>query len=195
MKKRILLIGLVVSIALSSSACSLSKRIVTKDSNSAPITGEIETTAEETTEEPTVAEPQAVKPGNFIEQGNLKISLLKAVQYDKIESDFFDAEPDDGKKYLVLFMEAENISDEDQHINIFYSEAYLDDYEIDQETLLVKPDDYDMFSGDLKPGKKLKGYLCYQVDPDWGKLEMTYTDGMFNNTFTYDFIVTPEDLS
>lgn len=195
MKKRILLIGLVISIALSSSACSLSKKIVTRDSNSAPITGEVETTAEETTEEPTVAEIQAQKPGNYIEQGNLKISLLKAVQYDKIESELFDAEPDAGKKYLVLFMEAENISDEDQYINMFYTQAYVDDYEVEQDALIVEPEGYGMFSGDLAPGKKLKGYLCYQVDPDWQKLEVTYTDGIIGDNPSYDFVVTPDDLS
>ena len=99
------------------------------------------------------------------------------------------------KKYLVLFFDVENVSDEDQYVNMFYWDAYADDYEIDQETLIVKPDDYDMLSGDLAVGKKMKGYICYQVDKDWEKLEATYTDGILDSNDKYEFIVTPKDLS
>lgn len=188
--KKILLIALVATMALASTACSSSDNNTSK-----PVTGSIEATTETPTEEPTVAELQAQKPGNYIEQDNLKITLEKAVQYDKIESDYISDEPDAGKKYLVLFMEAENISDEDQYINMFYTQAYVDDYEVEQDALIVEPEGYGMFSGDLAPGKKLKGYVCYQVDPDWKSLEFTYTDGILDTSATYDFIVTPDDLT
>ncbi|MGN1432919.1 MAG: DUF4352 domain-containing protein [Ruminococcus sp.] len=197
MKKKIVLIALVATFALGATACS-SLRSNSSTSSESQITGTIETTEKATeaptTEAPTIAE--AVKPGNYIEKGNLKISLESAKQYDEIQqSEYYTAKPEDGKKYLVLFFEVENISSEEQYINMFYCKAYIDDYDIDQTTLLANSEGYDMLGGDLAAGKKLKGYVCYEVDPDWQKLEFEYKDGITSDSETYDFIVTPDDLS
>ncbi len=200
--KRFILIALATAMVFATTACGgagTSNQETTAEETSQN-TGTIEVETEVTTEIPTTAKSteitsEAIKPGNYVEHDNLKFSFEKAIQYDKIESDYYTAEPEDGKKYLVLFFEVENISDEDQYINIFYSKAYLDDYDIDQTSLLVEPEGYSMLSGDLAPGKKQKGYICYEVNPDWKKLEMTYRDGALNTSPTYDFVVTPDNLS
>lgn len=202
MKKKILLISLVATMAISAVACAPTNN---QNDESSQKVGTIEATTEAPTEAPAEAPTEAptvanvvVGPGNYIEKGNLKISLESAKQYDEIKNgddDIFTAEPKDGKKYLVLFFEAENISSEDQYINTFYHNAYLDDYDIDQTMLIVEPEGYSMFSGDLAAGKKLKGYVAYEVDPDWKKLEFTYTDGISSSSDTYEFVVTPDDLT
>ena len=196
--KKLIIIAMIAAMALSVSACGASPNS-TSDSSNSQKTGAVETTVEETTEtvtEPQTTVPSAVGPGNYIESGNLKISFEMAKQYDEIQqSEYYTDKPEDGKKYLVLFFEIENISSEEQSINMFYHKAYLDDYEIDQKTLLANPEGYDMLSGDLAAGKKLKGYVCYEVAPDWQKLEFTYTDGISSNSEKYDFVVTPDDLS
>lgn len=195
--KKLIIIAMIAVMAFSVTACG--SKNTTPDSSSSQKTDAIETTAEITTE--VVTEPQttvasAVGPGNYIEGGNLKISFEMAKQYDEIQqSEYLTAKPAEGKKYLVLFFEIENISSEEQNINMFYHKAYLDDYEIDQKALLVKPEGYDMLSGNLAAGKKLKGYVCYEVDPDWQKLEFTYTDGISSDSEKYDFVVTPDELS
>lgn len=195
--KKLIIIAMIAVMAFSVTACG--SKNTTPESSSSQKTDAIETTAEVTTE--VVTEPQttvasAVGPGNYIEGGNLKISFEMAKQYDEIQqSEYLAAKPAEGKKYLVLFFEIENISSEEQNINMFYHKAYLDDYEIDQKALLVNPEGYDMLSGNLAAGKKLKGYVCYEVDPDWQKLEFTYTDGISSDSEKYDFVVTPDELS
>lgn len=196
--KKLIIIAVIAVMALSVSACGTSLNSTSNNSSSQK-TGAIETTAEVTTEkatEPQTTVPSSVGPGNYIESGNLKISFEMAKQYDEIkQSEYYTAKPEDGKKYLVLFFEVENVSSEEQDINMFYHKAYLDDYEIDQTALMVNPEGYDMLSGDLAAGKKLKGYVCYEVDLDWQKLEFTYTDGISSNAEKYDFVVTPDELS
>lgn len=142
--------------------------------------------------------PTAAKPGESVQNSNFKIGLTSAKLYDKItfgEGDFtYDTTPDEGKKFLVLFFEAENVSSEEQHINMFYYESYLDDTKIESETLLSDVEGMSLFSGDIAAGKKMTGYVAYQVNPDFEKLEFTYTDGMSSGSDKYNFIITPEDL-
>lgn len=196
MKKKIILIALAATMAFGATACEVSTN---NDTEPTAKTGAVEKTKEENTVTTTTSSNTegAVSLGNFIEKGNYKFSFVDAKQYDEIkdpENEFLDATPSEGKKYLVLFFEVENISSEKQNVNLFYYKAYLDDYDIDQETILAHPEGYEMLSGDLAPGKKLKGYVCYEVDPDWKKLEFTYTDGILDSDTTYDFVVTSDEV-
>lgn len=194
----LILAALISTAALT--GCNNASTQSTLDESSSQTTGTIAATEVETeapTEAPTQAESSAIAPGSFVEHDNYKISFEMAKQYDEIQGDneFLTATPADGKKYLVLFFEFENISDEDQYVNIYYQKAYLDDYDIDSTLLVVEPEGYSTLAGDVAPGKKLKGYVAYEVDPDWQKLEFTYTDGLSADSPSYDFVVTPDDLS
>ena len=66
---------------------------------------------------------------------------------------------------------------------------------IDETYIFSDVEGYEDLSGDLAPGKKLKGYVCYEVNPDWQKFEFSYTDGIVSSDPTYEFVVTPDDLS
>lgn len=196
--KKVILITIVTAMLLTTTACGAMRRRIKEETSQK--TGTIEFTTEApteeiTTEEPTQAKIEAIKPGNYVEHDNLKFSFEKASQYDEIGEGYFVNEPEDGKKYLVLFFEVENISDEDQYVSVYDCEAYLDDYSIDQTILLTDVDGYDSLSSDIAPGKKAKGYFCYEVNSDWQKFELTYTDGIFSTDPTYEFVVTPDDLS
>ena len=197
MKKRMMLIALAAAMVIGTTACS---GITPTQTSESQITGTIETTVEttEATTEAVTTAPveEAVKPGHYIEKGNLKISFEFAKQYDEIKEDeYYSDKPEEGKKYLVLFFEVENISSEEQDIDLLYTESYLDDYDINRTLLFAKPEGYDDLGGTLAPGKKLKGYVCYEVDSSWKKLEFQYQDGMFTSSPTYNFVVTPDDLS
>lgn len=197
------LFTLFIAAALISTTALTGCSTANKSQESSQTTGTIAATEEKTeaeTEAPTKAEPEssAIKPGNFVEHDNFKISFEMAKQYDEIQqgdSEFLIAKPDDGKKYLVLFFEFENVSDEEQNVNMLYGKAYCDDYDINSTLLMVQPEGYSTLSGDLDVGKKRKGYVAYEVDPDWKKLEFTYKDGISSKAPKYDFVVTPEDLS
>lgn len=196
--KKVILITIVTAMLLTTTACGTMRRRIKEETSQKTGTIEVTTeapTEEITTEEPTQAKIEAIKPGNYVEHDNLKFSFEKASQYDEIGEEFFVNKPEDGKKYLVLFFEVENISDEDQYVSVYDCEAYLDDYSIDQTILLTDVDGYDSLSSDIAPGKKAKGYFCYEVNSDWQKFELTYTDGIFSTDPTYEFVVTPDDLS
>ena len=196
--KKVILITIVTAMLLTTTACGAMRRRIKEETSQK--TGTIEFTTEApteeiTTEEPTQAKIEAIKPGNYVEHDNLKFSFEKASQYDEIGEEFFVNKPEDGKKYLVLFFEVENISNEDKYVSVYDCEAYLDDYSIDQTILLTDVDGYESLNSDIAPGKKAKGYFCYEVNSDWQKFELTYTDGIFSTDPTYEFVVTPDDLS
>lgn len=195
MKKKIIIALLATVMAISVTACSTSG---SSSSQSSQKTGAIETTVkaeEETTQKPTEPESSAIKPGNYVEHDNLKFSFESAKTYDEIkQSDYYSDKADDGKEYLVLFFEVQNISDEEQNLNMFYYKAYVDDYDVDMKTLLAEPEGYSLLSGDIAKGKKMKGYVAYEVDKGWKNFELTYTDGLSSNSPTYEFFVTPNDI-
>ena len=196
--KKVILITIVTAMLLTTTACGTMRRRLKEETSQKTGTIEVTTeapTEEITTEEPTQAEVKAIKPGNYVEIDNLKFSFEKASQYDEIGEGYFVDKPEDGKKYLVLFFEVENISNEEQHVNMFYYDAYVDDYTIDETYIFSDVEGYEDLSGDLAPGKKLKGYVCYEVNPDWQKFEFSYTDGIVSSDPTYEFVVTPDDLS
>ena len=136
--------------------------------------------------------------GDYAENDTWKISFLDAKTYSEIkgETEYLTTSADDGKEYLVLFFEVENISDEDDYFNYYNITAYEDNYATNIEVLLGgAPEGYDMLVGDVAAGRMLKGYLAWQVDADWEKFEMTYSADLFNNSDRCDFIIYKSDIS
>lgn len=191
-------------LATSTVSCSggSSRSSATSENTSSQTKGKAETQAEKETQAETEPETEvqttAAGIGEYIQGENFKITLADAKLYDEIQSpdsEYLTDTPDDGNQYLVLFLEAENISDEEQNINMFYYDAYLDDTSVDTELLFTEPEGYSMFSDDVAAGKKLKGYVAYQVPKgDWSTLEFTYEDGILSDSEKYEFIVNSNDI-
>ncbi len=134
--------------------------------------------------------------GQYIEKGNWRISLLDAKTYTDIPSDneFFKQEAASGKEYLILFFEADNISDEDDYFNYLYFSAYADDTSVDIATLMGDIDGFGSVSGDVAAGKKIKGYAAWEVDTGWNSFEVSYNDDFGSNKTTACFKVSPSDI-
>lgn len=134
--------------------------------------------------------------GQYVEGENWKISLLDAKTYSSIPDDsgFYSDEPDSGKKYLVLFFEAENISGKDDYFNPLNVEAYADGYSTDVEILINKPEGYAWLSGDVAAGKKIKGCLAWQVEENWSEFEMTYNNGIWSDDKAASFRISSADV-
>lgn len=139
--------------------------------------------------------PQTATVGQSVEGPDWKISLLSAKTYDKITDGMLETTPDEGKVYLVCFFEVENVSDEDNYFNYFYVESYVDGYNEDISVLLSEVDGNSILSGDVAAGKKLKGYLAWQVDPDWEELEVSYKSDVWTGDKAATFVVTPDQVS
>lgn len=134
--------------------------------------------------------------GEYVENKDWKISLLEAREYDSIDSDYYSDKPEiEGNKFVVLFFEVENVSNEDNHFNMFYYESYIDGYSADTELLMNDPENYKMLSGDVAAGKKMKGYVAYEVTPDWQEIEFSYKDWVGTSDKVATFLIKPENIT
>ena len=136
------------------------------------------------------------KVGEYVEGDVWRISLLDAKQYDSLDGQYYSDKPEiEGNKFVVLFFEVENISENDDHFNMFYIESYIDDYSTDTKYLVNNPENYKKLSGDVASGKKLKGYVAYEVNPGWSKVEFSYKNWLGTSGKIATFLVTPEDIT
>lgn len=117
-----------------------------------------------------------------VEKGII-MTILSAGEY---ESDNQFIQPADGKIYYKVDVEIANNSDKDTAISsIVNTEAYVDDYSID-ETYPAGIDN--MLSGELAAGKKIKGSLVYEVDSDFKVLELQYKPNIWlKNKVVFEF--------
>lgn len=188
MKKMIVIILLSITI-IGFASLPTSKEVTTK--------GQIETGQQKQTvvEEEASKEVESAKVGEFIEGETWKISLLSAKQYDVIPDEYFETKPEvEGNKFVVLFFEVENISSYDDHFNMFYFESYIDGYSAQSKTLLSKVEGYSSLSGDVASGKKMKGYVAFEVQPNWQEIEFSYKKFVGNSAKVATFLVTPSQL-
>lgn len=51
-----------------------------------------------------------------------------------------------------------------------------------------------LLTGDVAAGKKLKGYLAWEVSPEWEELEISYKDNLWTGEKAATFVVTPDQL-
>lgn len=134
--------------------------------------------------------------GEYVENKDWKISLLEAREYDSIDDEYYSDKPEiEGNKFIVLFFEVENVSNEDNHFNMFYYESYIDGYSADTELLMNDPENYKMLSGDVAAGKKMKGYVAYEVTPDWQEIEFSYKDWVGTSNKVATFLIKPENIT
>lgn len=202
--KRVLTILIAVTLLLGTTACSATQSGTanSQSSNTATTEQKTGTIAQETdkeTEEATTktVEVDPVGPGNYIEDEGLKISFLTATQYSKISSGErygYEDKPDKGKVFLVFTFEFENKGSEKINVSSMYFSAYCDDYDVDDTYISNAPNELERLSGDIGKGKKVKGYVAYQVDKDWKNFEMTYDDGLSDDS-QLKFIVTPDTIT
>lgn len=191
MKKKVLLVLLAAAMVLSVSACSPSGT-----TSSGTTVGNASSQAESKTEPPTEANKVATI-GDFVQSETLKITLTDAKVYDEIvdkDNEYLKNTPKDGKKFLVLFLEAENLSKDDAYINILYYDAYADDKSVDATTLYTTPEGESAFTGNVASGKRLSGYVAYEVNKDWKDFEFTYKDGPLSNSTKFTFAFSSSDI-
>lgn len=136
--------------------------------------------------------PMTAGVGGTVAYENLKITLDKAEYYED-SSDFPLDTPAEGKKYVLLWLTAENIGTEDDFVNMFNEESYCDDTAIDPEALMFSVEGETLW-GDVASGKKRAGYVAYQVAEDWQNLEFIYQPDMFSDDSKMTFVVNSEDV-
>lgn len=131
--------------------------------------------------------------GNTVSNDKWALTVQSAKVFEEMKGDLITETPDDGNVYLVLFCEVENKTDKDDYFNYLYFDSYVDGYSTSLEVILSKPDGYNMLTGDVAAGKKLKGAIVWQVGKGWKEFETSYKEIGAQDKIT--FKVTPSDIT
>lgn len=198
--KKILAFLMAAAIAVSVVGCTIedeSSKVITDIQSSTTEDNKEQEQKEESSKEPEESKEEvtAAKVGQSVEGPNWKISLTGAKTYEQLGSEYMTEEPEEGKVYLACFFEVENVSDEDDYFNYFFIESYVDGYNQDIAITMSDIEGMSVLSGDVAAGKKLKGYLVWEVSPDWKELEISYKDDLWSGDKVATFVVTPDQLT
>lgn len=112
--------------------------------------------------------------GDTLTDGSLSLTLTGAYKYDFIGEGYFVNTPAEGKEYLVLFFDIENISDEDEFISYYDFDGYVDDVACDTTIIFNDVDGIKNLSANLASGKKAQGFVAFEVNKNWKDFEISY---------------------
>jgi len=110
-------------------------------------------------------------------EGQIFTIKVKSAEIMETADDYgTEVEPKKGDVFLLIQLEAKNISDEDDYFNRFSFLGYADDFEAEQTDYLLTDDWDGMMTGDIVAGKGMRGYLIYEVPEDWKVFELDFEE-------------------
>ena len=122
--------------------------------------------------------------GETAELNDVQVTLLsykesKGSEYNK---------PSDGNVFLMAEFEIVNNSDSEMNVSSVMSfEAYADDYSLNYSFGALMDNEDRQMDGTIAAGKKMKGYIGYEVPKDWSTVEIHFTDDVWsNNKFKFE---------
>lgn len=117
--------------------------------------------------------------------GEFKFTLTGAYTYDSIGDDYLANVPTDGKEYLVLFFDVENISAKSEYISYYDFDGYVDDMACDDISIFGDIEGIKNLSFNLAPGKKAQGFVAFEVNKDWNEFEIHYKKFLGDKTLVF----------
>lgn len=112
--------------------------------------------------------------GDTLTDDEFKITLTGAYMYDSIGDGSLVDTPADGKEYLLFFFDVENISNEDEFISYYDFDGYVDNVSCDTTIIFNDVDGTKNLSVNLASGKKVQGFVAFEVNKDWKDFEIRY---------------------
>lgn len=124
--------------------------------------------------------------GEIAELKNVQVTLLS---YDETTGSQWAA-PADGNVFVLAEFEIANNTDHDLAISSMLSfEAYADDYTLNYSlSALLARDGLTQLDGTIAAGKKMKGWIGWEVPSDWSEVEIHFTDNVWSNN-NFKFII------
>lgn len=121
-------------------------------------------------------EPETVSLVMNEMNGNEKVSVTMTglCQYETLESDIYTDTPEDGKVFLVLFLNISNRDNGDDYINPEALSATVDGKEISHCVLFNEPESYETIFDHLAAGEQKDGFIAWQVPSDWNDFQVEY---------------------
>lgn len=111
-----------------------------------------------------------------LENDDFRITLNDALMYSSINTGSFTNTPAEGKEYLVFFFDVENLGDKSLYLSSYSFDGYVDGYSVNPKTLFGDIDGYSDMSSNIAPGKKVKGYVAFEIDTTWKNFEISYDE-------------------
>lgn len=139
----------------------------------------------ETTEIATSEEGSVFRVGETAEMNDIQITL---VNYEESNGSEYNT-PSEGNVFVLANFEISNNSDSELAVSSMASfEAYADDYALNYSiSALIEKQDSTQLDGTVAPGKKMNGWIGYEVPSDWYNIEIHFTDNVWsNNKFVFE---------
>lgn len=122
--------------------------------------------------------------GETAEMNDVQVTLLK---YSESKGSEYN-KPSDGNMFLMAEFEIVNNSDSEMNVSSMLSfEAYADDYVLNYSLGAITENNDTQLDGTIAAGKKMKGYIGYEVPKDWSTVEIHFTDDVWSdNKFKFE---------
>lgn len=124
------------------------------------------------------------KVGEIAELNGVQVALT---DYRESTGGDFN-KPDDGNIFVLAEFEIVNNTDDELAVSSLLSfEAYdADDYKLDYSLSALMEKEGSQLDGTIAPGKKLKGWIGWEVPSDYKNIEVHFTDNVWtNNKFKF----------
>ena len=135
------------------------------------------------------------KLGETLDFNGLQLTFDSIERYVDTTNGFVLDKAAEGKEFVILWFTVSNNTESSQYLNMFYEDSYCDDYSVDPQILLYNYKGDTLLGSNVSPGKKAKGYICYQLDTTWQKLEFYYSPDIWKSSSKMMFEATPADIA
>lgn len=123
--------------------------------------------------------------GETAEMNDVQITMMS---YEESTGSEFNT-PAEGNVFVLVNFEIANNSDSELLVSSMASfEAYADDYALNYSlNALLDKQDSTQLDGTVASGKKMNGWIGYEVPADWKNLEIHFTDNVWSsNKFIFN---------
>lgn len=123
------------------------------------------------------------RKGEIAELNDVQVTLTN---YEESTGDDFN-KPSDGNVFVLAEFEITNNSDKEIVISSVMSfEAYADDYALNYSLGAMIEKEGSQLDGTVAAGKKMKGWIGWEVPQDYTNVEIHFTDNVWsNNKFVF----------
>ena len=120
--------------------------------------------------------------GDTVEMRDIYVTLIDVYEFS---GDFM--QPQDGIVFVAFELLIENKSDDSVAVSsLLCFEAYFDDFVANYNIGAQAESGKNQLDGEIAPGKKMTGAICYEVPEDWTTTEINIDLGISEFTFTYN---------
>lgn len=118
------------------------------------------------------------KKGEIAELNDVQVTLT---DYQESTGSEYN-KPTDGNIFLIAEFEIFNNSDAELAISSMMSfEAYADDYALNYSLPALLEKDGNQLDGTIASGKKMKGWIGWEVPADYSNVEIHFTDNVWSS--------------